>query len=73
MADVLVRDLPEEVLATLDLRAAQLGISRSEYLRRRLTADATASSGPVFVEDLERFALTFADLADPEVLAQAWR
>ena len=39
MADVLVRDVPEEVLAGVDAHAARLGLSRVEYIRRRLAAD----------------------------------
>ena len=43
MPDVLIRDIPEAVLAGVDARAARLGISRVEYIRRRLAADAAAS------------------------------
>ena len=56
MPDMLIRDLPEEVVAALDARAARLGISRSEYVRRRLAQDAAASGAPVSVDDLVRFA-----------------
>ena len=38
MADVLVRDVPEEVLAGIDAHAARLGLSRVEYIRLRLAA-----------------------------------
>lgn len=44
MADVLIRDIPEDVLAEVDAHAARLGLSRAEYIRRRLTADAAVSS-----------------------------
>jgi plasmid stability protein len=73
MTDVLIRDVPEEVIAALDAHAARLGLSRSEYVRRRLAQDAAISDSPVSVEDLARFADTFADLADPDVMSQAWR
>jgi hypothetical protein len=43
MADVLVRDVPEEVLAGVDAHAARLGLSRVEFIRRRLAADAATS------------------------------
>ena len=36
MRDVLIRDIPDDVLAALDVLAARLVISRSEYIRRRL-------------------------------------
>jgi hypothetical protein len=72
MTDVLIRDVPEEVVAALDAHAARLGLSRSEYVRRRLAQDAATPGSPVSVEDLARFADTFADLADPDVMSQAW-
>jgi plasmid stability protein len=72
MTDMLIRDVPEEVIAVLDAHAARLGLSRSEYVRRRLAQDAATPGSPVSVEDLARFADTFADLADPDVMSQAW-
>ncbi|HEX6528162.1 MAG TPA: ribbon-helix-helix protein, CopG family [Streptosporangiaceae bacterium] len=72
MTDVLIRDVPDEVIAIVDAHAARLGISRSEYVRRRLAQDAMGGSR-VSVADLERFASEFADLADPDVMARAWR
>ncbi len=44
MADILIRDVPDDVIAALDARAGRLGLSRSEYVRRRLTEYAAASS-----------------------------
>ncbi|HEV7209782.1 MAG TPA: ribbon-helix-helix protein, CopG family [Mycobacteriales bacterium] len=72
MSDVLVRDVPDDVLRALDARAARLGLSRSEYLRRRFAQDAAGSMLPVAVVDLISFADTFADLTDPDVMARAW-
>lgn len=40
MTDVLIRDLEPEDVARLDARATALGLSRNEYLRRRLEQDA---------------------------------
>jgi plasmid stability protein len=73
MTDMLIRDVPDDVIAALDAHAGRLGLSRSEYVRRRLAQDAGASDTPVTVEDLARFADTFGDLADPDVMSQAWR
>jgi hypothetical protein len=73
MADVLIRDVPEAVLAGVDARAARLGLSRAEYIRRRLAADAASGTTPVSVDDLRRLADTFAELADAEVMNAAWR
>jgi hypothetical protein len=70
--DVLIRDVPDGVVAVIDSRAAQLGMSRNEYLRRRLSQDAQRSGSPVGVEDLRRFEELFGDLSDLEVMDQAW-
>ena len=72
MTDVLVRDVPDDVVAALDARASRLGLSRSEYLRRRLAQEAVTSPLPVTVEHLTASAETFADLADDEVMKGAW-
>ncbi|HET9897532.1 MAG TPA: ribbon-helix-helix protein, CopG family [Streptosporangiaceae bacterium] len=73
MTDVLIRDVPDEVLAAVDARAGRLGLSRSEYVRRRLAQDAAAPEGAVTIADLARFGEVFADLADSDVMEQAWR
>jgi hypothetical protein len=73
MTDVLIRDVPDAVLAAVDARASRLGLSRVEYIRRRLAADAQTSDAAVSVDDLERFGRTFADVNDAEVMDQAWR
>jgi hypothetical protein len=72
MPDVLIRDVPAEDLARIDALAARLGISRTEYLRRRLHQEAARPSALVTPADLERFADRFSDLEDPEVMRQAW-
>lgn len=73
MTDVLIRDLPDSVIAALDTHAARLGLSRSEYMRRRLTQDAAVGDIPVTVDDLANFAARFADLAEPDVMGPAWQ
>ncbi len=72
MTDVLVRDVPDDVVAALEARAARLGLSRSEFLRRRLAQESVAQAISVDADDLARFTVTFADLADPEILRGAW-
>jgi hypothetical protein len=72
MSDVLIRDVPDEVLAAIDAKAALLGISRVEYVRRRLAQDASLTTVAVTANDLRRFSDIFADLADPNVMAGAW-
>jgi Ribbon-helix-helix protein, copG family len=70
--DVLIRDVPDDVIAAVDAHAGRLGLSRSEYLRRRLAQDAAVSGSAVSVQDLVRFSGVFGDLADPEVMSRAW-
>jgi plasmid stability protein len=71
MADMLIRDIPDEVVAALDAHAVRLGVSRSEYVRRRLAQEVPGTS--VDVADLTRLAELTADLADPDVMTAAWR
>ena len=73
MTDILIRDVPEDVIAAIDIKAQRLGLSRAEYLRRTLTRERGVAPGEVSVADLASFAETFADLADPEVMHRAWR
>ena len=73
MKDILIRDVPDDVIAALDTGTERLGLSRSEYLRRRLAQDAASAGSPVEAADLARFTDTFGDLADPDVMSQAWR
>lgn len=74
MTDMLIRDVPDDVIAALDAHAGRLGLSRSEYVRRRLAQDAATTPGtPVSVQDLARFTELFGDLADPDVMGHAWR
>ena len=73
MTDMLIRDVPDDVVAALEAHARRLGLSRSEYVRRRLAQDVGASDFPVTTADLARFADAFCDLADPDVMARAWQ
>ena len=72
MSDILIRDIPDDVLSAIDSRAAKLGISRSEYVRRRLAQDAVVAGATVSVADLRAFNRDFADLADADVMIKAW-
>lgn len=72
MSDVLIRDVPDDVLAAIDANAKTMGLSRSEYIRRQLSQGARRAVGRVTADDLRQFATAFGDLADPEVMKQAW-
>ena len=72
MTDILIRDVPDDVVAALDAKARRAGLSRTEYLRRALARERDESPGAVSIDDLAAFRETFADLDDPEVMRQAW-
>lgn len=72
MSDVLIRDVPDDVVAAIDANARRLGLSRSEYLRRALARERRPGGG-VVVGDLIAFAERFGDLSDANVIEQAWR
>jgi exopolyphosphatase/pppGpp-phosphohydrolase len=72
MSDVVIRDVPDEVLAVIDRRSARLGLSRNEYLLRQLSQEATRSEVAVTLADFQRFSELARDLEDPEVMALAW-
>lgn len=72
MTDMLIRDIPDDVIAAIDAHAGQLGISRSEYVRRRLAQETSVGGSAVRVADLAELAETFGGLADPDVMTKAW-
>ena len=72
MPDILIRDVPEGVLAAIDAKAKRLGLSRTAYLRRTLQRELVQALGPVTVEHLERASELAADLDHPGVMHDAW-
>ena len=74
MPDILIRDLPDHVVAGIDANARRLGLSRNEYLRRQLAGEAQgqAPRPKVTVKSLKRLSSLLADVQNPEVMAGAW-
>lgn len=72
MAQLLIRNVPDDVVAAVDARAARLGLSRVEYLRRRLRQETQMSTTEVTTEDLRALASAFPDLSDDDVMQSAW-
>lgn len=68
---MLIRDVPDDVVAAIDAKAGRVGLSRAEYLRRVLVRERTLT-GEVTIADLRRTAEVFADLADEEIMRGAW-
>jgi hypothetical protein len=73
MTDMPIRDVPDDVIAALEAHAHRLGLSRTEYIWRRLAQDAVVSGSSVRTEDLARFSDSFRDLADPDAMSRAWQ
>jgi plasmid stability protein len=73
MADLLVRNVPADVVAALDAGAAQLGVSRNEYVRRRLNQELQQRDESVTEAHLRNLLILLPDLADKNVMDAAWR
>jgi hypothetical protein len=75
MPNILIRDLSQEAVERIDAAAANLGLSRNEYLRRKLEENTAPATGgrTITAEDWQRSAEVFADLADPTIMDAAWR
>jgi len=74
MPDLLIRGVSQEAIDAATIGAKRLGISRNELLRRDLEAQRHRAQRPKLTrEDLRRAAAACADLANPEIMAEAWR
>lgn len=74
MTDILVRGLSSAAVARFDAEAQDLGVSRAEILRRHLEVTPQNEEQKVITaQDWDYFAAATTDLADPEVMAAAWR
>ena len=74
MPDILIRGISDEALERIDNAAAAMGLSRNEFLRRKLEGSTSgAPKGIVTAKDWDRSAELFADLSDPDVMDAAWQ
>lgn len=73
MADILIRNLPDAVVADIDADAARMGLSRVEYVRRQLIRESQRSRRRVTVEDLVASSNLMNDLLDDDLMERAWR
>ena len=72
LADVLVRGIPEHVVAVIEANAKRAGLSRAEYIRRLLEREQHHARHDVTLNSLRRFHAMFCDLQDPDVMSSAW-
>lgn len=74
MSDVLIRGLSDDAVDRIDADAAALGLSRNEYLRRKLEEGTPRGrKASLTAEDWARSAEAFGDLDDRSVMDAAWR
>ncbi|MEK6648979.1 MAG: antitoxin [Actinomycetota bacterium] len=73
MANLLIRDLTPEVMAALENKAALLGLSRVEYVRRTLAQEVRLGTESVTEQHLASLLELLPDLANEEVMENAWR
>lgn len=74
MTDVLIRNVPEEDLRRIDEKAARMGLSRADYLKRQIAQDARRAlpDQPLTLDDFATFANLASDLLDEDVMREAW-
>ena len=72
MADLLIRDVSAELVSALDSKAAALGLSRVEFLRRTLTREAQVSGSSVTEAHLTSLWEILPDLSDEGIMRGAW-
>lgn len=68
MTDILIRAVPGAVIDEIDRQANGLGISRTEFLRRRLSREFRRVGG-VTTEDLIRLAGLGGESRTPDLLS----
>jgi hypothetical protein len=73
VTDILIRNVPDSVVAEIDAQANALGISRAELVRRQLLREALRIQQPVTWDDLRRSAAKLSDLLDDDLMERAWR
>lgn len=74
MTNILVRGLSDAAINRIDSEATALGLSRNEYLRRKLEdGPAPDPDATLTRDDWAKSAAAFGDLDDPSVMDAAWR
>lgn len=74
MMDILIRGISPAAVHRLDEQAAESGLSRNEFLRRKIEQDGEIPiHRPITPADWARTAETYADLTDESVLQEAWQ
>ncbi len=73
MPDLLIRDVPDDVIVAVDANAKRQGLSRSEFVRRLLAQQkALTDARPLVADDFRRLREALPDLDDAEIMRGAW-
>lgn len=72
MPDILIRGVPDRIVASVEASAKRAGLSRAEYLRRMLEREQRDTGSEVTVGSLRRFREAFGALDDADVMGSAW-
>ena len=72
MPDILIRNVPDDVIAVVEANAKLAGLSRAEYLRRMLGREQRIAGNDVTVDSLRRFTEVFGDLDNAALMRSAW-
>lgn len=70
--DVLIRGLSVKDLELLDAHARRMGLSRTQYIKQQLHSEARRQASTVTTADLLSLSELLPDLADPDVMRDAW-
>lgn len=73
MADILIRGLSDDAVKRIDARAASLGLSRNELLRRDLEGPEPRTDIAFGAADIRRAGDAVRDLLDDDLMERAWR
>lgn len=73
MTDILIRNVPDDVVAEIDSQAERIGLSRVEYVRRQLLRESTRTRTTITPADLILSSARLHDLLDADLMDAAWQ
>jgi hypothetical protein len=76
MTDILIPDITDDELSAIDKRAEEQGLTRIEYLKRKITQDnqwEDPDLPELTDEDMKTFTETFKDARNPEIMRKLWQ
>jgi hypothetical protein len=68
-SEILIRDVPKDLIDLINRNARRMGVSRNEYLQRALARERFNDVTPTTIVDFERTSERFIGLADGDLMA----